>query len=119
MRSPPLALARLVGAAGRVQRVELRPVAVRQREVEDAGVLLDALAVRRLREDDEVALQAPAHEDLRRRAPDAIGDPLHAVVAEMAAGAERAVGLEQDAALLTSLQERAPVLERAELHLVD
>src|SRR5262249_30292258 len=48
-----------------------------------------------------------------------LGDLRHAAVAEVAPGAERAVGLEHDLALLAGLEQRAAVLERAELHLVD
>jgi hypothetical protein len=69
-----------------------------EREVEDASVLDDALAVGGLRQDDQGALQAPAQQDLGRYAPDALGDLADAPVAEMAAGAQRAGGLERDAA---------------------
>ena len=93
------------GAAGGVERVERGHVVVGQREVEDLRVLLDPLAVGRLREHDDVALQAPADEDLRRRAPEAIGDLPDAVVTEMAAGAERAVGLDDHIALLAAVQQ--------------
>jgi hypothetical protein len=108
-----------VGATGLVEGVERGHVLGGQREVEDASVLDDALAVGGLRQDDQVALQAPAQEDLRRRAPDALGDLADAPVAEMAAGAQRAVGLERDAALLARLEQAPAELERAELDLVD
>ena len=39
-------------------------------------------------------------------------------VRQVAAGAERAIGLERDVALLARLEQLPPVLERAELHLV-
>src|SRR4051812_27678935 len=58
--SPPLALERRFGAARFVQGVERRHRFVAQVEVEDPGVLLDALAVRRLRDHHQVALNAPA-----------------------------------------------------------
>src|SRR3954453_9278189 len=99
-RSPPLALARLLGAARAVERVEGVHVLLGEREVEDLRVLLDPLPVRRLRQHDELALQRPADQDLRRRAPDAAGDLGDGAVAEMAPGAERAVGLDDDPALL-------------------
>jgi hypothetical protein len=56
----------LVGAARLVERVERRDILLREGEVEDSGVVLDALAVGGLGEDREVALQTPADEDLRR-----------------------------------------------------
>src|SRR4029450_3856469 len=90
-----------------------------EREVEDASVLDDPLTVGGLRQDDQAALQAPPQEDLRRRAPDPLGDPADAPVAQMAAGAQRAVGLERDAALLARLEQAPAELERAELDLVD
>jgi hypothetical protein len=52
--SPPLGLAGAVGAARLVERVELGHVLVGEGEVEDLRVLDDAVAVRRLREDDEI-----------------------------------------------------------------
>src|SRR5215218_2577464 len=64
-------------------------------------------------------LEAPADEHLRRRALEPAGDLPDALVVEVAAGPERAVGLDRDATLLAALQEGATVLERAELHLVD
>jgi hypothetical protein len=62
----------------------------------------DPLAVGGLGQDDQVALQAPAQEDLGRRGPAPPGDLAAAPVAEMAAGAQRAVGLERDPALLAT-----------------
>ena len=67
--SPPGALEGAVGATGLVEGVERGHVLGGEREVEDASVLDDALAVGGLRQDDQVALQAPAQEDLGRRAP--------------------------------------------------
>jgi hypothetical protein len=60
---------RAVGAAGAVELVESCHVLVRQLEVEDLTVLGEALAVRRLRDDRDLALEAPAEQHLRRRAP--------------------------------------------------
>src|SRR4051812_26965897 len=117
--SPPAALPGPIRAAGLVERIQRRHVLVREREVEDARVLLDALAVRRLRQDHEVALEAPADQDLRGRAPEAVGDLPHAAVAEGATRAQRAVGLDRAPALLAGIEQAAAVLERAELHLVD
>jgi len=84
-----------VGATGLVEGVERGHVPGGEREVEDASVLDDPLAVGGLGQDDQVALQAPAQEDLGRRAPDALGDLADAPVAEMATGTQRAVGLER------------------------
>src|SRR4051794_6242278 len=72
--SPPLALERAVGPTGLVERVELCHVVVGEAEVEDLRVLLDPLAVRRLRDDRDVVLDGPAQEDLRRRPVEARGD---------------------------------------------
>jgi hypothetical protein len=72
LASPPLLLDRAVGAAGEVELVELRQVLVREREVEDLAVLGDPLAVGRLRDDRDLALEAPAEQDLRRRAPETL-----------------------------------------------
>src|SRR4051812_36413277 len=73
-RSPPLALLRDAGTAGLVERVELRHVIGGEAEVEDLCVLLDPLAVSRLRDHRHVALDRPAQQDLRRRALDPLGD---------------------------------------------
>src|SRR4051794_26009276 len=110
-RSPPFLFARAIGPPGRVERVECGRVLVGEREVEDLRVLLDPLAMRRLREHDQVALDAPADEDLRGRAIETVGDLSHAIVVEVAARSERAVRLDGDAAPLAALQQRAPVLE--------
>src|SRR4051812_13268157 len=72
--SPPAALAGAVRAAGLVERIQRGHVLAGQGEVEDACVLLDALAVRRLRQDHEVALDRPTDQDLRGLAPEAVGD---------------------------------------------
>jgi len=74
--------------------------------------------VRRLGDDDEIPLHAPAQEHLGRRAPHALGDLPHTFVREMPAGAKRAVGLERDIALLARVEQPPPVLDRAELHLI-
>ena len=58
--SPPEALERALGTARFVERIERGHVLVGQREVEDLGVLLDSLAVSRLRDDDEIPLHGPA-----------------------------------------------------------
>src|SRR3954452_17756336 len=118
-RSPAGALARLRGPARPVERVERRHLGSRQREVEDVAVLLDPLAVRRLRQHDQPPLDRPPDQHLRRRAAVALGDLGLAPVAQVPARAERAVRLERDAARLASLEEPAAELERAELDLVD
>ena len=69
---------------------------VGQGEVEDLGVLLDPLAVGRLGDDGDAVLQAPAQQHLGRGAAGPVRDLGHPRVAQVAAGAERAVGLEHD-----------------------
>src|SRR5271165_737649 len=58
--SPPRPLEGAAGAAGLIQRVELAHILFGQLEVEDLRVLLDSLAVRRLRDDRKPVLNAPA-----------------------------------------------------------
>jgi hypothetical protein len=57
-----------------VKRVERSQVFIGQREVEDLGVLLDPVAVRRLRDHNKIPLYEPAQKHLSRRAPRALGD---------------------------------------------
>jgi SnoaL-like domain len=63
LASPPLLLDRAAGAARAVDLAESRHVLVRQLEVEDLTVLGDALAVGRLRDDRDLALEAPAERE--------------------------------------------------------
>jgi Transposase DDE domain group 1 len=81
--------------------------------------VLDALAVFGLRQHDEVALQRPADQHLGWRASQALSYADHLPVAEMAAGAQWAVGLKRHATPLARFQQRAAKLEGAELDLVD
>src|SRR5689334_456942 len=118
-RSPPFTLDSLARAAGLVERIELGHVRLRKREVEDARVLVEAIAVRRLRQDDELALHAPAKQHLRRRPPDAGRHALYICVRQVAAGAERAGRLDGDAVFFSGLEEPPAMLERAERNLVD
>ncbi len=83
------------------------------------GVLEDALAIDRLGDRDEVVLQRPADQHLRRCAMATAGDIDHRGVVEPAAPAQRAVGLEHDSALAAVLEQRALIEERRELDLVD
>src|SRR6266540_6163118 len=117
--SPPLAFESTRGAAGAVERVEFRHVRVGEREVEDLRVLRDPVAVRRLRDRRDVALDAPAEQHLGRRAPEALRDPCRCFTAEVATVSERTVSLENDPVRTTRLEEPLPVLVRTELHLVD
>src|SRR4029453_2107118 len=80
--SPPGPLEAAVGAAGAVEPVQRPPVLVGKLEVEDLRVLLDTLAVRGLRQHDEVALERPADKDLGWRASQALGEAGHPPVAE-------------------------------------
>src|SRR5258708_38645819 len=68
--SPPWAFEGVVSAIGPVERIERGHVLVREGEVEDLGVLLDAFAVRRLGDHDQVMLQGPAQQHLCWRASD-------------------------------------------------
>jgi hypothetical protein len=85
---PPGGFERPFGAAGLVERVQRRHVLVGEREVEDLRVLRDSLTVGRLRDDDELALHAPAQQDLGGRSSYALGDLSDTLVREVPAGAE-------------------------------
>src|SRR2546421_172268 len=61
---PPFALERTFGATGAVERVELCEIIRQKHEVEDVGVLGDALAMGRLRDDRDAAFDAPAQQHL-------------------------------------------------------
>jgi hypothetical protein len=74
--------------------------------------------VGRLRDDREVALDAPAEQHLRRCAAEALRDPSDGVVGQKAAGAEWAVRVEHDVVLLACVEERLAIGVRVELHLV-
>src|SRR6266851_6679753 len=76
-RSPPVALEGPVSATGLIKGIQLRNDFVREREVENAGVLLDAIAVGRFCDDNEGMLQTPAQEHLRGRSPNLRSHPLH------------------------------------------
>src|SRR4051812_13323983 len=100
MTSRLLGRASAIGAAGVVERVQRGDVRVRKREVEDLRVLLDPSAVGRLCEHWDEALHAPAQEHLGRGTSDRLRDSPYRGVAKMAAGPQRAVGLEHDAEAL-------------------
>jgi hypothetical protein len=100
--SPPLAFQSTLVAAGAVERVELRHVLLREGEVEDLGVLRDPLTVRRLRDERNVALDAPAEQYLGRRAPEALRDPCRCFARDVVTVPERAVSLENDPVPSTS-----------------
>jgi hypothetical protein len=59
-----------------------------------------------------IALQRPADQHLGRRARQTLGDVGHLPVAQMTAGAQRAVGLERDAMALAGLQQRVATVQR-------
>src|SRR5207247_8815200 len=102
-RSPPRPLARPVGAACTVERVERLHLFVGELEGEDPGILLEPLGMGRFREHDDSALDAPAQEHLRGRTSGAPGDLDDLFVDEVAARSERAVRLERDPALRAGL----------------
>src|SRR5882762_7282851 len=109
--SPPLALARPSGATGPVEGIELGHVLGRDGEVEHAEVLLDPLAVGRLRDHDHAALQAPPNQNLRGCTADAGRDPFHRLVSQMLPRPEWAIRLERDPAFLARFEQRPSVLE--------
>ena len=94
-----------------------RQIRTRKREVEDLGVLGDALPMRRLRDDRDAPLDAPAQQHLAD-APVATRDPRDGVAGEVTAGSEWAVGLQRDLVFAARLEESLAVLVRTELHLI-
>ena len=92
------------GASGAsaAEGVEGGDVVGRQGEAVDVGVAADAVGVRRLRDDDGAVLEVPAHDDLRGRAAEPLGDAGDDRVVERAA-AQGAVALEDDAAVAVAL----------------
>src|SRR5205807_10665747 len=72
--SPPRALECTAGTTGLVARVEFGHVLVRQAEIEDPQVLLEALPVGGLGDGRKSLLQAPAQQHLGGGAPDALGN---------------------------------------------
>ena len=119
--SPPLRLAR-VGRSRRSCRARRAPPCPRRRARSRRSAAFSSIRSRcvdfgitivpRCRHQRMQHLGRRAADPLRR-SRDTIG------VTEVAAGPERAVGLERDPALAARLEQRAPVLERAELDLVD
>src|ERR1700750_925678 len=82
--SPPLAFESTLGAAGAVERVKFRHVLVGQLEVEHLRVLRAAVALRGLRDQRNLALDAPAEQHLGRRAPKAPRNPCRCFAADVA-----------------------------------
>src|SRR4029077_4011172 len=66
-----------------------------------------------------LVLDRPAEHDLSGRPIQARRDPGDRRILQAFATLERAVGLEHDSLLQAIVEQPAPVLERAELHLVD
>jgi len=75
--SPPLAFDGTVGAACSVQCVEMSHVRLRKREVENLGVLGEALTMGRFGQDGQPVLDAPPEQYLSRCTPAALGDAGH------------------------------------------
>src|SRR5690606_23216015 len=101
-----------------VHPVELLDVLRRERDPERAEVLPQMLPLVGLRKWSHTLLERPREQDLGRRRPDALGDAAQPVVVEALAARERAVGLDDDAALAAVAQHvRAPP-ERGPLDLV-
>src|SRR5690606_10026183 len=80
-----------------VQRLEPLHVRRRKREVEHVRVLPDPLPVDGFRDHDQILLQRPADQHLRRRAADALRDRAQRRVAQLPPLGERAVRLERNA----------------------
>src|SRR5690348_16643445 len=110
LAAPPFAFQRPVGAASAVEGVELSDVLLRQPEVEELGVLGDALAVGRLWNDRDAPLDAPAQQHLGGSAPVASRDPRDRVAGEVTPGSQRAVGLQRDPVLAARLEQSLAVL---------
>jgi hypothetical protein len=66
---------------GSIERIELSNVLVRQGEVEDLRVLRDQLAVPRLRDRRNAALDAPTEEHLGGRPPETMRDRVTVLLA--------------------------------------
>ena len=73
----------------------------------------------RLGDDRDAALDAPAQEDLGGASPETVSDARDHRVAQLRAGAQRAVGLERDTPFVAGFEERLAIRRRVELHLVD
>src|SRR5271165_5282124 len=83
LAAPPFAFQRPAGAARAVERVEFSDVLLWQPEVEELGVLGDALTVGRLRDDRDALLDAPARQHLGGSAPVASRDPFRSAAAKL------------------------------------
>src|SRR2546430_1370096 len=114
------ALAAGLGAPVRaVESVEQSHVIAGELEVEELGVGTDALPLARLGDDDGLVLDRPAEHDLGRRPAQAFGDRGDRRVLEAPTAFEWAVGLEHDPPLHAVIEQPPPVVERAEVHLVN
>src|SRR6266480_6386364 len=82
-------------------------------------VLGDALAMSGLGQDDEVVLHAPAQQHLSGSSSYTCSDTTDRLVRQVPSGSEWTVGLGDDVASVCGFEQTSPVLERAELHLVD
>ena len=104
----------------RVERRDLRHLAVREREVKDVQVLLHALAVHGLRDDHHAALEVPPQHDLRRRLAVRLADTReHGVLEQPAATlAERRPRLGRHAVFRLPFHELRLLVQRMRLHLV-
>src|SRR6266849_6650042 len=80
---------------------------------------VDALLATGFGDDDGLVLDRPAEHDLGGRAAEALGHRSDRRVLGAFAACERAVGLERDALLQAVVEQPAPVVVGAELHLVD
>jgi hypothetical protein len=79
---------------------------------------VDSLAVGRFGDDRDTVLEAPAQQDQCGCPSRPLRDPVHSLAGEFPAGSEGTVGLKRDALPLTGAEQRAAVLQRAELRLV-
>jgi hypothetical protein len=113
--SPPSAPERSLRVTGSIERIELSNVLVRQGKSKICAFFAIPLAVPRLRDRRNAALDAPTEEHLGGRPPETMRDPSHRLAREVATGPERAVRHERDPLLATRVEESLPVLKEVEL----
>src|SRR5262249_31922008 len=116
--SSPLALESFTEARTGVNAVELVHVGVCEPEADGAGILGDALTMRRFRQHHKVVLEPPADQDLRRRLPDPLRECPNSGVGQMSAGSQRAVGLGHQTTPPVLLDQFLSIAEGVELDLV-
>ena len=120
-RAMPSLLCARIPARGEAlfEPVELIHCGGVEREVEQSGVLGDALLVRGLRQHHEAVLGRPAEEHLRGRSLDPLRDVYDDGVVEPLAAREGTVGLYDDVVLLAECTRLAVLQEGVDFDLID